>query len=152
MRILQSTKYLIKSKKIPRGDLGIFLFDDETSVGLEGELEAGFLPDFEGRESGGTSLVVEVERGELTYRQTHRLEVEGDGEGFLEGIETGDVPLAIGGLAGQDDVFARIAIDEAGLLPGGGQLTQEIHLELWELLEVVGLDGHTLDGGLHDDA
>ena len=55
---------------------------------------------------------------------------------------------------GQYDKLARIAIDEARLFPGGGQLAQEIQFELWQLVvvEVVGLHRHTLYRSLHDDA
>ena len=53
---------------------------------------------------------------------------------------------------GEDDVLAGIAVDETGLVPCRRKLAQEVHLKLRQLGEVVGLHGHTLDAGLHDDA
>ena len=57
-------------------------------------------------------------------------------------------------MAGHNDILTRIAIDETRLFPGGGQLAQEIQLEMWQLVvvEVVGLHRHTLYRSLHDDA
>ena len=60
--------------------------------------------------------------------------------------------MAGGGLAGEDDVFAGVAINEAGLFPGCGEVAEEVEFELGEFVEVVGLYGYALDGGLHDDA
>ena len=59
--------------------------------------------------------------------------------------------MAIGGFAGEDHVFAWIAIHEARFFPSGGDATQEIEFELRQFVEVIGLHGHTLYRGLHDD-
>ena len=60
--------------------------------------------------------------------------------------------MAVCGLASEDDVFAGVAIDEAGFFPGCGEVAEEVEFELWEFVEVVGLYGYALDGCLHDDA
>ena len=115
---------------------------------MEGDLGAGFFVEFEGGEGWLTFFVVDVE----LRKPLEVLQVEGQREGLFEGIEAGNVPLAVGGFAGENDVFAGVAIDIAGLFPCCGEVTQEIEFELWEFVEVVGLHGYTLYGGLHNNA
>ena len=71
---------------------------------------------------------------------------------LLLGVEACHIPYTVGTLASQHHVLAWVAVDEACLLPSGGQLAQEVHLKLWQLLEVVGLHGYALHGSLHRDA
>ena len=135
--------------KNPSKTAGILhLFDDQTAVGLEGNLGAGFFVEFERGEAGLTFFVVDVE----LRKALEILQVEGQRERLFESVETGNVPLAVSGFAGEDDVFAGVAIDIAGLFPCCGEVAQEVEFELWEFVEIVGLHGYTLQRGLHDDA
>ena len=53
--------------------------------------------------------------------------------------------------AGQYDVTARIAVEEAGLVPRRGHGLQEVQFELGQFLKVVRLHGDALDGRLVDN-
>ena len=135
--------------KNPSKTAGILhLFDDQAAVGLEGDLGAGFFVEFEGGEGWLTFFVVDVELRE----SLEVLQVEGQRERLFESVETGNVPLAVSGFASEDDVFAGVAIDIAGLFPCCGEVAQKVEFELWEFVEIVGLHGYTLHRGLYDDA
>ena len=74
-------------------------------------------------------------------------EVEGEREWFLLGVKTCDVPLRAVA-AGQDDIAAGVAVDVASLVPCGRNLLEEVKRHLRQFVEVVGLHGDTLHGGL----
>ena len=127
-----------------------FLLDDEAAVRLDGDLRTALLVNLNSGDCGLAGRLVDVVAEGLAGGE-HR-QVEGERQRLFEGIETCDVPLAVCSLTGEYDVAARVAVDEARLLPGSGKAAQEVQFELRQFVKVVRLDGDALHGGLHDEA
>ena len=128
----------------------LLLLDNQSAIGLDGDLGSTLFVDLKRGEHGLAEFGVDIVLERLTWGE--HWQVEGECQRLLEGVEACDVPFPIRGFAGEDDITSRIAVDEAGLFPSGWQLTEEIHCELWQFREVIRLHGHTLYGGLHRDA
>lgn len=125
-----------------------FHADDGSTLGLDGKCDAPLLVELERFLLRHLAVGTIGEENCLLSGETAKhARFEGKGLGLLLSIHRNEIP-AVSMAAGHDDILAWIAVNEARLVPRGGNLLHEVNLELRLLGEVARCEGKVLTAGL----
>ena len=114
-------------------EINPLIFQNHSAHWLDGDLVVAVLVSLDflhyGR-SNCLALLFHVVGVDSDFLTAKLREGEGGGDWLVGGIETSHIPF-VATLAGKDDLFCRVALNEPCLVPSGWDSLQNVKLELW---------------------